>query len=226
MNFQITPEVYLRVGGYQDDPTQVIGQGFTWRWDHGIGAFIPYELGYQTTFAGARYPSKFDVGGYYDTGTFSRPTTPGVLERGRTAYWAQAQQVVWRPNPATQQSLTVFGGVLVQSKGFAPYWGEYYAGVFDQAPFASRPADTVGFAASYLPLNRALSPYSSEYIFEVNYGYTVLPGVTVKPTAQYVIHPDEIGFVNPRKVSNAFVIGAQLSVNLGAMLGFPQFVPY
>ncbi len=125
VNFQITPQVYLRVGGYQDDPTQVAGQGLTWRWDHGVGAFIPYELGYQTTFAGTRYPSKFDIGGYYDTGTFERPTTPGILERGRTAYWAQAQQTVWRPNPATQQSLTVFAGALVQSSGFAPYWGEY-----------------------------------------------------------------------------------------------------
>ena len=227
VNFQITPEVYLRVGGYQDDPTQVIGQGFTWRWDHGVGAFIPYELGYVTTFAGARYPSKFDIGGYYDTGTFSRPATPLLLERGRTAYWVQGQQVVWRPNPATQQSLTVFAGAMIQSKGYAPYWGEYYGGLFLQGPFASRPADTVGFAAAYLPLNHAASPfYSNEWIFELNYGYNVLPGVTLKPTVQYVVHPDEIGFPFPRKVSNAFVIGGQISVDFGALFGFPQFVPY
>jgi len=123
VNFQITPEVYLRVGGYQDDPTQVEGQGFTWRWDHGVGAFIPYELGYVTTFAGTRYPSKFDIGGYYDTGTFTRPGTPTLLERGRTAYRAQGQQVVWRPDPGSERSLTVFAGAMIQSKGYAPYGG-------------------------------------------------------------------------------------------------------
>ncbi len=226
-NFQITPEAYIRVGGYQDDPTQVEGQGFTWRWDHGIGKFFPYELGYQTTFATARYPTKLDIGGYYDTGTFSYPATPGIVSRDRTAYYAQFQQTVWRPDPATQQSLTVFGGVLIQSKGYAPYWGEYYVGLFDQAPFASRPADTVGLAASYLPIMGASgSPYSNEYIFEVNYGFSVIPGVVIKPALQYVIHPDEIGFVAPRKVPNALVIGAQLSIDLGAALHFPQFVPY
>ncbi len=60
----------------------------------------------------------------------------------------------------------------------------------------------------------------------MNYGFTVTPGLTVKPVAQYVVHPDEIGSVNPRRVSNAFVIGAQLSINLGSALGFPQFIPY
>jgi porin len=227
VNFQLTPQVYLRVGGYQEDPTQVEGQGFTWRWDHGVGAFIPYELGYVTTFASARYPSKFDIGGYYDTGTYSPTPTSTLTNRGRSAYWVQGQQVVWRPNPATQQSLTVFGGALIQGTGSAPYWGEYYGGLFLQGPFQSRPADTVGFAFAYLPLNRAFAPfYSKEWIFEVNYGFNVLPGVTLKPVAQYVVNPDEIGFAFPRKVSNAFVIGGQISVDFGALFGFPQFVPY
>jgi porin len=226
-NFQITPEVYLRAGGYQDDLTQVEGQGFTWRWDHGVGAFIPYELGYQTTFAGTRYPSKYDIGGYYDTGTFAYPGTPNILQRGRTAYYAQGQQVVWRPDPATQQSLTVFGGAMVQGKGYAPYWGEYYLGVYDQAPFASRPADTVGLIGAYLPLNKGTgTPFSNEWIFEVNYGFTVFPGVTIKPSVEYVVHPDQIGFVPQKKVSNAVVVGVQFSVNFGALAGFPQFVPY
>jgi porin len=227
VNFQLTPEVYLRVGGFEDDPTQVEGQGFTWRWDTGVGAFIPYELGYQTTFSGSRYPAKYDIGGYYDTGTFSYPGTPLLSQRGRTAYYAQGQQVVWRPDPATQQSLTVFGGALVQSKGFAPYWGEYYLGVFDQAPFASRPADTVGLVGAYLPLNKATgTPFSKEWIFEVNYGFTVFPGVTLKPAVQYVVHPDQIGFVPQKKVNNAVVVGVQFSVNFGAAAGFPQFIPY
>jgi porin len=225
-NLQITPEIYLRVGGYQNDPTQVEGQGFTWRWDTGTGAFIPYEIGYQTTFSGSRYPSKFDAGGYYDTSTYLPPGSALTTDKGRTAYYAQFQQVVWRPDPATQQSLTVFGGALIQGHGSAPYWGEYYLGVFDQAPFPSRPADTVGIAGSYIPLNRAASPYSKEWVFEVNYGFALFPGVTLKPVVQYVVNPDQINFVPQRKVNNALVVGAQFSINFGPLAGFPQFIPY
>ncbi|MBV9777209.1 MAG: carbohydrate porin [Acetobacteraceae bacterium] len=225
-NFQITPEIYLRAGGYQNDLTQVNGQGFTWRWDTGTGAFIPYEIGYQTLFSSARYPTKVDAGGYYDTSTYLPPGSALITKKGRTAYWVQGQQVVWRPDPATQQSLTVFGGAMIQGHGSAPYWGEYYAGVYDQAPFLSRPADTVGVIGAYLPLNQAVSPFSKEWIFEINYGISLFPGVTLKPAVQYVVHPDQIGFFPQRKVNNAIVVGAQFSVNFGALAGFPQFVPY
>jgi porin len=106
-NFQITPEIYLRAGGYQNDPTQVNGQGFTWRWDTGTGAFIPYEIGYQTLFSSARYPTKVDAGGYYDTSTYVPPTrgarawsacpTPPARPLGR-CWWPASR---WCPRRAS-----------------------------------------------------------------------------------------------------------------------------
>jgi hypothetical protein len=44
--------------------------------------------------------------------------------------------------------VTLFAGGIAYNGG-APYWGEYYAGAFDRAPFASRPDDTIGFVGSY-----------------------------------------------------------------------------
>ena len=68
--------------------------------------------------------------------------------------------------------------------------------------------------------------YSDEYIIEMNYGMQITRGVVFKPVLQYEIHPDQIYFSNARKVPNAFVIGAQISVNLGSLLRFPSFVAY
>jgi hypothetical protein len=45
------------------------------------------------------------------------------------------------------------------------------------------------------------------------------------PVAQYVVHPDAIGFATPRPgVDHAFVVGAQVAINLGEVLGLPHWV--
>lgn len=211
-NFQITPDVYLRAGLYQTGGaftlSQVLGQGFNWRWDQSHGLYVPIELGYQTK------TSKFDVGGYLDGGSKSN------------AIYVQGQQVVWASKPT---SVTAFAGAMVVGGNAEPYWGEYYGGLFITGPLASRPADTLGFAGAYMPLNHSLSPYKSEVLFEAYYGITVMPGVVFKPDLQYMIHPDEIGYfgvTTTRHFNNAFVVGAQLYVDLGEILKFPHFVAH
>ena len=151
VNIQLMDHMYFRFGGYEDDPIQAAGQGFTWRWDTGTGAFIPVELGYE------HGDTKYHIGGYYDTGTYT-PPSPNVTRRGRSAVYAQAQQVVWKPGGASKQKVIVFGGALVQTGGYAPFWGEYYGGVFMDAPFPSRRHDTFGLSAAYIPLSNGVSP--------------------------------------------------------------------
>jgi porin len=229
-NFQITPAVYVRAGAYEDDPSQNLAteHGFTWNTHNAVGAFLPFEIGYSTLFTGARYPAKYTIGGYYDTGSFNQPGTPLNSMRGRTAFYAQAQQTVWRPSAKSSQSLTVFAGVLKQTGGFAPYTGEYYGGLYDRGPFLSRPNDTIGFAAALIATNKLSgAAFWNEWLLELNYGFSVIPGVTVKPVIEYVIHPDAIGFPpNPSKVQNALVIGTQLSINFNGALQLPQFIPH
>ena len=227
VNFAVTPNVYIRAGVYDDDPSQggTDQHGFTWGTERSSGVFIPAEIGYSTSFTTARYPTKVDVGGYYDDANYTTPN--GVPMRGRTAYWVQGQQAVYRPDPNTTQSLTVFGGAMVYNGG-APYWGQYYGGVIDRAPFFSRPEDTIVAIGSYYANNsieRSNKP--SQWIFEVNYGYSLYPGVTIKPVAQYVINPNNnLAPAGSREPSNAFVIGVQVAINAAAVFGFPQFVPH
>ncbi|WP_040850544.1 carbohydrate porin [Nitrospirillum viridazoti] len=104
-------------------------------------------------------------------------------------------------------------------------------------PFESRPDDTFGIVGSYIQLgprevdflraSRAAAGgtdpvHNAESIFEINYGYKVARGIKVSPNIQYVLDPDNIlrpGAAHQSKDILAF--GVRLSVELGAVLGFP-----
>jgi porin len=236
---------YLRVGAYQDDPTfgSVNNHGFDWGTNTSTGVFIPFEVGYQTDFSSARYPFKYDIGGYYDTGSYSVPPAAGVSDlerRGRTAFYAQLQQTVWRPDPATNRSLTLMGGVLVNTGGFADYPLSVYTGAYLRGPFASRPNDALGIEATYETINKSVQGqvidtydslnltapnHANEWIFEVNYKFAIAPGLSLTPAAEYVVHPDEIGFNNPGPgVDHAFVVGVQVAINFAEMFGLPRWI--
>jgi porin len=185
---------------------------------------IPVEIGYQTSFQNAQYPAKYDVGFYEDTASYTEAN--GQLG-ARDAFWGQFQQVVWRPDRATNQSLSVFGGAIVYS-GNSPNWGQYYLGIYDRAPFAARPRDTIGLLATLYTNNSASRPNkSTEEDFELNYGFSVIPGLTFKPYTQYVIAPSNdnsiLGSSQPR---NAWIVGVQFVINLTDLFAFPQFVAH
>jgi porin len=236
---------YLRVGVYQDDPSQnaVTEHGFNWGINESTGVFVPFEVGVQTDFSSARYPFQYDVGGYYDSGRFTVPPASGVTDlnrRGRTGFYAQAQQTVWRPDPSANRSLTLFGGVLAATGGFQDYPLSVYTGAYQRGPFPSRPNDALGFEATYVTINnqaeaqvsdnfRSLgftaANHASEWVFEVNYRIAITLGVDLMPVAQYVVHPDAIGFATPRPdVDHAFVVGVQVAINLGQALGLPHWI--
>jgi porin len=227
LNIAATPHVYFRAGAFDDDPSQSLPNqnGFNFNVKGSTGVFVPAELGYQTNFSNARYPAKYDVGGYWDDADYTTPQ--GIPMHGRTAVYAQAEQTVWRPDPDTNQSLTVFGGGIWYNGG-APYWSQIYGGVYDRAPFTARPDDTIGVIASYYANNSIERPNKpSQWIFEVNYGFQVAAGVTVKPYTQYVIAPNNLGApVGSPEPSDAWVVGLQVSIDLAHFLGFPKFVPF
>jgi porin len=245
MTIKPTSPSYLRIGVYQDQPFQndITEHGFDWGIEKSTGVFIPFEVGYQHGFGSARLPFKYDIGGYYDTGSYTVPPATGQTDlnrRGRTAFYAQAEQTVWRPDPKTNRSVTMFGGVLASTGGYADYPLSVYAGTYVRGPFASRPKDAVGFEATYVTINKStegqvIETYNSlglvapdhpnQWILEVDYHVAIAPGIQVVPDAQFVVHPDEIGFSNPRPgVDHAFIVGVQVVINLGEALGLPQWM--
>jgi porin len=226
-NVALTPNVYVRAGVFDDDTSQLNTDqhGFNWNVKNSTGVFVPMEIGYSTTFSEDRYPKKYDIGGYYDAASYTTPD--GFSRRNRGAFYLQGVQTVWRPNPATNESVTLFGGALVYSGG-APYWAQYYAGILDRGPFQQRPNDTIGVIGTYFANNSDRRPNKrGEWIFEVNYGFQVIPGVTVKPVMEYVISPNNpLAPVGSKQPSDAWIVGVQVALNVGEMFHFPQFVAH
>jgi porin len=231
VNFQITPQVYIRGGVYQDNPIAggFAENGFQNLGGPSVGVFIPVELGYVTGLADTQYPSTFDIGGYQDTSSSSAKPGNwfGPPGQGRHAVYAHVEQTVWRPNRATDQSLTLFAGGIVYS-GNGPFWGQYYVGCFDRAPFGSaRPADTVSLIATEYQQNvhDLVNAQSSQYLIELNYGASVVPGVTLRPYLQFIANPDNpIGVMNSsgsKHLANDWIIGAQFELDLAGLFNLP-----
>jgi len=222
------PGAYLRAGVYEDNPNEFLpnNHGFNWDTFGSTGVFVPAELGYETNFSNSRLPTSLKVGGYYDASSFTTPG--GQTMHDRTAEWLYVQQTVFRPNPDTNQSLTLFAGGITYNGG-APYWAQAYVGFHDKAPFgAARPLDYISFVTSYYANNQAFSPaHRSQWATELNYAFVVVPGITVQPVVMYVSQPNEIGFPPPiKRPDNAWVLGVQLAFDAGAFFHFPVFHPY
>ena len=227
VNFAATPNVYVRVGVYEDNPNQYAASqnGFNWSTTRSTGVFVPAEVGYSTSSTEALLPVKYTVGAYYDASSY---TTPGGQQKhDRSSFWAQGQQTVWRPDPTTTQSVMLIGGALINTAG-APFWGQYYGGFLSQAPFGqARPNDTLAFIAGYYVSNGAFNlNKSTEWVLELNYGINIYPGVTLKPVTQYVINPDEYGFSGGKHPDHAWVVGAQVAIDFGSVLHMPQFIAH
>jgi porin len=237
----VTPgaNTYMHLGIYDDDPSQANPNqyGFNWNVSGSVGVFIPVEFGYQTDFTTSLLPSHYDVGFYWDDASYtdgvqtqlgSYPVPNGINKQGRTAYWVQAQQTVWRPDPKTNQSLTVFAGAQLYNGG-SPYWSQYYAGLLDRAPWGPvRANDTIALVGSYYANNQNEHPNkATQWIYELNYGLEVIPGITFKPFVQYVVAPNN--FLAPagsKQPNNALVLGALFAVDLNDLFTFPRWVAH
>jgi porin len=243
VNVAITPQIYFKIGAYQDTPvgTGFMDAGFDWRTAGSTGVFIPVEVGYLTGFSDVKLPSKYDVGYWHDTSQYTKGGQTGnPTVTGRDSIYLQLQQTVWRPDPKTNQSLTLFAGAEWYNQSPA-YNGQYYAGLYDRAPFgAVRPLDSIALVGTLLDINQSATaclpinctgtphrgaPFSRSYMFEVNYGIGLLPGLTAKPYAAYVVQPFNVG--NPAaRVENAVALGVELTVVFEQLLNFPVFVPH
>jgi porin len=243
VNLAVTPQIYFKVGAYQDTKvgTGFMDAGFDWRTAGSTGAFIPVELGYLTGFGDVRLPSKYDVGYWRDTSQFNKGNQAGnPTVTGRDGGYIQLQQTVWRPDSKTNQSLTLFGGAIWYDQSPA-YSGQYYAGLYDRAPWgAARPLDTIGLVGTMATINQSGTaclpinctgtphrgaPFDKTFLFEVNYGIGILPGLTAKPYAAWSVQP--FTQANPAAhVENGVALGVELTVVFEQLLNFPVFVPH
>ncbi len=240
-----TPHTYLRAGASADNPNTYFSSDFPW--DKGwslrgsTGVFVPVEAGYATTPYEARFAGRYSIGYTHDTADNFDPVTFANIG-GSDAVYAQAQQIVWRPDPKSERAIHLLAGATLNTTHNTSISNSIFGAVFIQGPLPKRPDDIFAFKVQHYELGgryiNSLNSQiranggtgtvaSSEQIIEVDYGISLAPGVQFKPFAYYTVHPDQLVYgEQPRSnIKDAIGIGAQLFISLNYAFGLPAFNP-
>ncbi len=251
-----TPEAYIRVGASEDHPSQYAYGGFPWNggWstNGATGVFVPVEVGYQEDSHATPYAGHYDIGFSYDSSNFAdaRYNTNGGLlavsggtpasDGSTTSVYVQAQKIVWRPNPAKPQALSLFAAAQFSTSGRPLVQSYYQVGAVLHGTFPGRPNDLFGIDFQTNQFNPRSTGHvndqiaaqglfgnvsNSSQILEVNYTVELAPGLQVKPYTAYFFHPDQNLFnVTPNpKNTYAWAIGVQFAILLNDALGLPGY---
>jgi porin len=226
--------------------------GIDWSTRGATGVVVPVEAGYSTNFGNDPLPRNYSVGAIIDRSDYADPVQDvrrgsylmsgldPLTRFGRSAVFARFDQMVWRPDPTGVQGLALFGVAMAGTGG--RQFEDYYVngGAVLTGTFAGRPYDTLGFGFAlehFSPLglanilaaraalglsNRGIA--SNQTILEVSYGIQVTPAVRLMPNLQYVLNPQvqERFLDRPKRIPDAFVVGAKLSVDLFTLAGFAK----
>lgn len=237
----LTPEVYLRVGAYQVDPSQAEdGQhGLKWSTHQATGWIVPYTIGWRSP-ASARLRARYELGGWQDNSTYRDPLCdingmPAVLSgqdyanrHGRSGAFARFEQQL--TGDGSGRGLTVFGAVLKGTSGQLIEDHFLQAGLVQKGTFARRPQDSIAFvvtqqkysgiALENLRLARAAAggsgtPHGSQVMMELSYGIQLTPQLRIAPNLHYIVHPDQFNEpARQRDLPDALIAGLRIDWSL------------
>ncbi len=249
VTFKPTLQTYFRIAAEAADGSgfyNASNEGWNLSMTHDNGVFVPLEVGYKTDFSSSKYPSQYDVGGFYDntgynysgqmfakTGALT-PLASIATTAPREGVWAQASQMVYRPDMNSKRGITLFGEVEAMVNGYTPIQDEIDAGMVWQGPFAQRPHDNLNIVGEYYKLGNELVNYqtgtviagnshaaNSMEILQVTYNAAIAPGISIGPFWEYIVNPDGGGADPNGRVKNATQVGGMLQVALPDLLGLP-----
>lgn len=237
----LTPDVYLRVGAYQVDPSQAEdGQhGLKWSTHQATGWIVPYTIGWRSP-ASARLRARYELGGWQDNSTYRDPLRdingmPAVLSgqdyanrHGRSGAFARFEQQL--TGDGSGRGLTVFGAVLKGTSGQLIEDHFLQAGLVQKGTFARRPQDSIAFvvtqqkysgiALENLRLARAAAggsgtPHGSQVMMELSYGIQLTPQLRIAPNLHYIVHPDQFNEpARQRDLPDALITGLRIDWSL------------
>ncbi len=242
-----TPRVYVQGGGYEVNPRHGRNgdDGLNWSTAGATGVVAPYAIGYTTTFANDRLPRRYELGGFYDDVDYADPLRdargnlaavtdqPYATHHGRSGAFVRFEQMVYRPDSASERGLTLFGVAMAQASGQSVEDHFLEFGLVQRGVLPRRDKDTIGFvvneqvynenALKNLRLIRAAAGgvgklARDQIMMELNYGAQVTPVIHLQPNLQYIIHPDQFGApARSPATPNAFVLGLRFDVDLAAL---------
>lgn len=244
------PWVYIQGGAFQSDPSLIPSDGFDWSSDKANGIESIGEIGFQSPSDLTPYAFHLRLGGYNNGAPALDPYLnasghPEIKQKGpmlihqggQSGFYIMGDIDVDRLNRSGSRNIKLFGGTVIANKNYLTFTNQTLFGVLVTGPFASRPLDTLGLAATYLHLGSREVDYlqaarsavggtgtipDNEEIFELNYGFHVAQGIKISPNIQYVLNPDTIS--DPKvwhQSKGVFAFGLQFTVNPAAMMGMP-----
>jgi porin len=170
-------------------------------------------------------PGTYKLGWWHHNGSFDLfPSSPAGLPashsvRGDDAFYASADQMIWRKEPGGEAGLNIFGLVMVQPEDRNLENVYVEAGLNGKGLVSGRPDDMMGIAVSYAgtsPKARAAQPWlrSDETIFEGTYLYQVMPSFSLQPDVQYVLHPGAVTqTADSKPLHDALVFGVRSRID-------------
>ena len=233
VKYNITPELYAQIGAYNQNPSQLEhGNGFKLSGSGTKGTVLPVELVWSPKLN--NLPGEYRVGYYKSTAPANDVrvdiTSTGQDYRVRDSkhgYWFVVQQQLTSHNGDASRGLNIAANATFHDKA-TNIVDNYQSLMFVyKGPFDARPKDDIGIGAARIHVNDDVkksaeqinaslgvtdyndplySPLrTTEYNYEINYGFHVTNWLTVRPNVQYITHPGGVD-----QVDNALVAGLKI----------------
>jgi porin len=199
------------------------------------GVLAPFEIGWLPTFRGLAGSYKF--GGWYSStsapdvvdNTAGQPLAidggePLVRHGQYGAYVNFQQRVTAAAGTDSKRGLSVFLNATYADRRTSTFDSQIAAGLLYTGPFASRPADELGFAVGETHVNSRIADeerlqnflgvqpvavQTSEWVSEIFYNVHVAHWLDLRPNVQYVLHPG-----GTAANASDLIVGVRLAINL------------
>ena len=233
VKYNITPELYAQIGAYNQNPSQLEhGNGFKLSGSGTKGTVLPVELVWSPKVNDL--PGEYRVG-YYKSTAPAADVSVDITSTGKDyrvrdskhGYWFVVQQQLTTHNGDASRGLHIAANATFHDKATNIVDNYQSLMLVYKGPFDARPKDDIGIGAARIHVNddvkksaelinatigvtdysdASYSPLrSTEYNYELNYGFHVTNWLTVRPNLQYIAHPGGVD-----KVDNALVAGLKI----------------
>ncbi len=197
-----------------------------------------------------RYTGDIKFGGYVSTAPFSDPYfntkgqsialfggAPMQNSEYRHGFYVMGEKTVWRPDPAKEESLSLFGGYVqsLESEEVANF--QTYAGGAARGVIPGRPHDIISFTTTYIDLTSREIEFlrdsrlragghgvnnPNEVGMEADYSLLLFNSARVSPNISYIINPDNSNIPKTKVLpQNIVTFGVKITFNLATFLGMP-----
>jgi porin len=237
IRLQLKPveELTLRAGVFAGNPggsgctinPQICNpSGTTFSLSGGALWLAELEYGANKEKNSAYLPGTYKLGAWRETGTFMDQFTDAPVRHGDWGVYAIADQTVWRRTPGEEQGVNVFMrlGGAPSDRNLITWYAD--GGLGFKGPLVERPDDvlTIGVAYGRISNQAALADRLAgpptpvrdhETLVEVSYNINIIPGWSLQPDLQYVIHPggNAAKPTGTGTIQDAMVLGLRTTLN-------------